>query len=236
VGQEREHSTNSRLFGIRRKAAGSLPAANSERAMTASVPRGGIAGALLSWVVPRSRDRFGAALLRCDRSMFRRLAASDAGPVDSLMLPLTKSSNYSVIWFGVATAMALTGRPELVRTAIRALLAVGITTVIANQGAKRLGKRPRPPLEVVPARIRARPKSSPSFPSGHAASAAAFATVVGIRAPTLRPVAVLAGAVAYSRVRTGLHYPGDVLGGGVIGAVIGRIVAGRRATGDLAGR
>ena len=53
---------------------------------------------------------------------------------------------------------------------------------------------------------------STSFPSGHSASAFAFATVVGHHLPVLGvPTRFLAGAVAYSRVHTGVHYPADVI-------------------------
>ena len=60
---------------------------------------------------------------------------------------------------------------------------------------------------------------STSFPSGHAASAFAFAYAVGRHLPELAvPIRLLAGGVAYSRVHTGVHYPGDVVIGAIVGA------------------
>jgi undecaprenyl-diphosphatase len=60
---------------------------------------------------------------------------------------------------------------------------------------------------------------SGSFPSGHAASAFAFAYAVGRHLPGLAvPVRLLATGVAYSRVHAGVHYPGDVVIGSVLGA------------------
>jgi membrane-associated phospholipid phosphatase len=57
------------------------------------------------------------------------------------------------------------------------------------------------------------------FPSGHAASAFAFATVVGHELPCgAVPLRLLASAVAYSRVHTGVHHPGDVVAGALLGA------------------
>ena len=57
------------------------------------------------------------------------------------------------------------------------------------------------------------------FPSGHAASAFAFAYAVARDQPRLAvPIWLLAGAVAHSRVLTGVHYPSDVVLGFVFGA------------------
>ena len=67
--------------------------------------------------------------------------------------------------------------------------------------------------------------TSLSFPSGHAASAFAFATGVGNAAATrvAVPLHALAAAVAYSRVHTGVHYPGDVAVGAVVGTVTAQL-------------
>ena len=66
--------------------------------------------------------------------------------------------------------------------------------------------------------------TSTSFPSGHSASAAAFAVAVGDVIPGLRvPLGLAATAVAFSRVYTGVHYPGDVLVGAATGALLGRM-------------
>jgi undecaprenyl-diphosphatase len=67
---------------------------------------------------------------------------------------------------------------------------------------------------------------SPSFPSGHAASAFALASAVGGSMPVVAaPIRSLAAVVGYSRVHTGVHYPGDVIIGALIGSTIGEAVA-----------
>jgi undecaprenyl-diphosphatase len=68
--------------------------------------------------------------------------------------------------------------------------------------------------------------SSTSFPSGHSASAAAFATSVGDMLPALRlPLRMAAAAVMFSRVYTGVHYPGDVIAGAAAGVLAGRMTS-----------
>ena len=71
----------------------------------------------------------------------------------------------------------------------------------------------------------ARTPASSSFPSGHTASAFAFAAAVSADRPDLAfPLYALATAVGYSRVHVGVHYPGDVMAGAVLGLSIGTAV------------
>ena len=71
------------------------------------------------------------------------------------------------------------------------------------------------------------PESS-SFPSGHSASGFAFATAVGHQIPALSfPLRMLAAAVAYSRVHSGVHYPGDAIIGSLAGGAVGLVVGAR---------
>jgi len=60
-----------------------------------------------------------------------------------------------------------------------------------------------------------------SFPSGHASSAFALATLLTLRYPkpaVYIPAFVWAGLVGYGRMYLGLHYPSDVLTGALLGA------------------
>jgi undecaprenyl-diphosphatase len=62
---------------------------------------------------------------------------------------------------------------------------------------------------------------STSWPSGHAASAFAFASGVGAAWPQCGiPLGVVASLVAYSRVHTGVHYPSDTIAGTVCGVAL----------------
>jgi membrane-associated phospholipid phosphatase len=79
----------------------------------------------------------------------------------------------------------------------------------------------------VPVRRNVPMPASTSFPSGHAASGFAFAAAIGRDQPWLGlALRFLAAAVAYSRVHTGVHYPGDAVVGSLIGEGTGQAVDG----------
>jgi membrane-associated phospholipid phosphatase len=63
--------------------------------------------------------------------------------------------------------------------------------------------------------------TGPSFPSGHTSAAFATATSLSIAFPkwyVIAPSFVWAGAVGYSRMDLGVHYPSDVLVGAIVGS------------------
>jgi undecaprenyl-diphosphatase len=97
---------------------------------------------------------------------------------------------------------------------------------VVNVAMKPLGRRRRPDVIAsgVPLARHVRMPLSHSFPSGHAASAFAFASGVAAswRAPAV-PLRALAALVGYSRVHTGVHYPADVVAGALVGVTLARV-------------
>jgi membrane-associated phospholipid phosphatase len=162
-----------------------------------------------------------------DRAVYRTIGAVRTPLLDVLMARLSNAANYSRLWLGCAAVMAIVGGRPARRAALLGVASVGLSSAVSNVVVKPLLARSRPDRDTatVPSDRWVRMPTSPSLPSGHSASAFAFATAVGSEVPALAvPLHVVATAVAYSRVHTGVHYPADTLVGSVLGASVAQVV------------
>jgi undecaprenyl-diphosphatase len=162
---------------------------------------------------------------RLDSRLMRRSFDTRSPTLDRTLIAITRAASYSRLWLVLAGALALFDGERGRRAAGRGLIAITIAAGVANGPAKLLAHRRRPSSSRShPALIRT-PRST-SFPSGHSAAAFAFVTGACAELPVLAPALVpLAGAVAYSRVHTGVHYPSDVAAGVGIGIGSGLLAA-----------
>jgi undecaprenyl-diphosphatase len=172
--------------------------------------------------VSRGRSRLASSplltdLSTLDQALYAAVAATPTPTLDTNLRRLTSAADHSKISFAVAAALAL--RPGRPRTAaLLGVAAIGVASTSANLLGKTLVRRPRPDRAGVPPGRHVPMPISASFPSGHTASAFAFAAAVGSRYPwSAAPLSMLATVVGYSRVHTGVHYPGDVIAGALLG-------------------
>ncbi len=169
-----------------------------------------------------------------DLALYRAVAGTSTPRLDVAMRRLSQAANYSRLSIAASAILVLTGGKGGRRAAASGLTSVVATASIVNLVVKPFGRRRRPDRvagDVSPERHVSMPTSR-SFPSGHTAAAVAFASGAGRVLPAAGvPLHGLAALVGYSRVHTGVHYPGDVVAGALLGAVIADL-----ATGTLARR
>ena len=161
-------------------------------------------------------------MLDLDRDLDRWVVHHRTEPFDTLFVWLSHAGSNGLVWILIALAVALVWRHW-------ALVPVTIATALVadwtNLALKEAFDRERPSSRFAEPEPLMRPPDSPSFPSGHAATSFACATVIGASVPQLRvPLYVLAALVAWSRVYVGVHYPLDALGGALYGVAVGLVV------------
>jgi membrane-associated phospholipid phosphatase len=102
--------------------------------------------------------------------------------------------------------------------------ALWLATATVEHPIKKWFRRRRPFISLIEAIIVGRKPGSYSFPSGHSAAAFAGALLLAREYPAnARGFFGLASLVAFSRIYLGVHYPGDVLSGSLLGMVLARI-------------
>lgn len=186
--------------------------------------------------MPPARSRLGAEpvtrrgvwgeLNRLDTAVYAAIARIPTPRLDQALGRLSRAADFSKLWLGSASALAVVGGEQGRRAAGNGLASLALTSALVNAVLKPLWGRRRPERvkHRVPFARRVRMPKTRSFPSGHAASGFAFATGVASEAPVAgNLLTALAALVAYSRVHTGVHYPSDVVAGAVIGAALSPI-------------
>jgi len=173
---------------------------------------------------------------RVDVAIYAAIAQTPTPALDRAMARLSRAADYSRLSLISAAVLSAGAGRRGRRAAASGLASVAVTATVVNLDLKPFGRRRRPDRATaqVPVARQVRMPASTSFPSGHSAAAFAFATGVGqVLPPVAIPLRGLAALVAYSRVHTGVHYPGDVVAGALTGTVLAQLTThalDRRAT------
>src|ERR1700709_865253 len=88
--------------------------------------------------------QIGQGLGTLDREVFGAVAESPSPLLDATMPRLTWAADHSKLWFVIGGALIATRRKATVRGAIRGVASLAVSSLVTNQFAKRVWKRPRP--------------------------------------------------------------------------------------------
>jgi hypothetical protein len=91
-----------------------------------------------------------AALARLDAGVFGAVAGGRSPSLDRLLPRLSRSADHGLLWIVTAGALAAAGGRAGRAAAARGLGSTALTSLLVNQGIKRVVQRPRPPLAGVP--------------------------------------------------------------------------------------
>ncbi len=118
---------------------------------------------------------------RLDLAVYAAIAATPTPTLDRAFRRLSQAADHSKLWLTSAALLAATGGVSGRRASVNGLPATGLTSAVVNLGLKPLRRR-RPDRELhhVPVDRQVDMPRSTSFPSGHSASAFAFAAVAAL--------------------------------------------------------
>jgi undecaprenyl-diphosphatase len=168
------------------------------------------------------------AIITWDEWLFRLSNGDWRSPLFDTLFPLvTNWHNFAIPFLLAALLLITLGRWRGLRFVVLALVSVMVADALSAHLVKSLVGRARPCNALEGVKILVGCTMSSSFPSNHAANASVLATLAILYARSLLlPAAAVAMLVAYSRVYVGVHYPLDILAGGVLGIAVALALSG----------
>ena len=162
-------------------------------------------------------------LSQIDTSLFYFLNVTCANIVfDTIMPAITNRWSVRITFLTIALSLAIFGGKKGKITFLLCMLTVLISDQLSSNLIKHIVERIRPCHVLVDINLLMPCSSGYSFPSSHAANSIGQAAIVSCMFSRLRiPIFVIAVAISFSRIAVGVHYPSDVLVGGLVGLFSG---------------
>lgn len=163
-------------------------------------------------------------LMNIDHSIFYFFNHTLSNPVLDQVIEFFYAIPGRILIYLIPAILLFLGTKRLKFSMLTLLAAFGVTSGVYKT-IKYAVQRPRPFHVLQDVNLVLGEHSGYSFPSGHSSTSFCIATVVAMRYPGLRyPAFIAASLVALSRPYVGVHYPSDILVGGILGTVIGYFV------------
>ncbi len=159
-----------------------------------------------------------------DHAAVAWVVAHRAAVLNTPMWVLSALGRFGFVWLAWAIVLTLRrrfGSHDWIQLAL-VLLTTG---VLVDDLLKPAVGRARPFVTMPAVDVIGERPSDASFPSGHAANAFGCAWILTRAAPDAAlGYWILAIGIAYSRIYLGVHYPLDVVGGGLIGLAYAALI------------
>lgn len=158
-------------------------------------------------------------LAQADRALFELINIRGQNSFFDTMMPLlSDDGKFKPAFLVVFLALMIFGKSKGRWAAALVIPLIALSDQASSNFLKHLFDRVRPCHVVANVHLLAGCSGSFSMPSSHAANSGAAAAHFLLFYPRWRiPLAVLAVAIAYSRVYVGVHYPADVAVGLAVG-------------------
>lgn len=166
-------------------------------------------------------------LAHIDTAVFYFVNVSLANPVTDFVMPIITEDDYLRIGYGLAMLLCLwRGDARLRWLVLFSLIALTLSDQTSSNLLKHSIERIRPCRALEDVHLLVGCGGGYSMPSSHAANSFAQAALFSFFYKQPRwPLFLFATAVAFSRVFVGVHYPGDILVGALVGTAVAGLVA-----------